>query len=134
MDQNKISMEHDLPIVYKARKMFSKQNKNRSIALELENKELLIIDKVEGFSIGAILISTVLNLDTSVFANTGNKINVADILQYIENSEEEKQDYDRKLASLKGLNAHTSYLLSREEEQEITKLGIFVTCEPKLES
>ena len=60
-----------------------------------------------------------------------NKDSVKDIFSYIEKTEnvQQKKEYYEKVETLKGLNAHASYLLSLEEEKELKDLSLLITCE-----
>lgn len=143
MNKNHILID-DLEIVPIARAIFKKYKHSKSLVIEFEDKGIIVVHETDNFSLGANLIRVFLKermqleLSENLLKSNGfnnSKIDILDILNYINSIEDDKKTQCYKsLQELRGCNAHTSYVISMEEEKQIKSLGINITCEPNLEN
>ncbi len=142
MKKNHITME-DLAIVPISRCFFQKHKDSKCIVLELKENEFVFAIKSKKLTIGASLLRELFEKegliekkDYEVFVNSfKGKIDIRNFISFLKSSESNKmQEYTNVLGSLVGCNAHVSYVIDPDEEKQIKSLGIYLTCEPNLES
>ena len=136
MDKNGIKLD-DYKMIPISRNWF--ENNHEGIVLELKDSEMFFIQNVNGISIIANLLISVLNkkFDLNIDVNKIKKLNITvkDIIQYlIKETKLNESKISEMLQILKGSYAHSSFILSLEEESELKELEVFLTCEPYLKS
>ena len=83
------------------------------------------------------ILKPILDLKTNILKSKSSVLSLDDVLIALsicaKNNEVAKKCYSY-LGKLKGLNAHSTYILSAGEENTLKKLGVYITCEPHFES
>ena len=133
MNENNITI-NDFELVKNAREIFrEKKIYNKMIVLKLENSKIIYATESEKYSCNVNLLLKVIenifniNIDKLLLYSKKSKININELIEYININHILNIDELKKV--LYGSYAHASTLISKEEENELRSLGIFVTCE-----
>jgi len=131
MKKNHISLE-DYEIIPIARDWF--KDRRIGVVVELNNSRMFFVEDIEGISITDNMIVSILNtmFGLNIILRQSD---VQDIKQYLMIKKKlSESEVLKMLEVFKGSYAHSSWVLSVEEEKKMKKLDIFLTCEPYLEN
>ena len=159
MLMNELELSADyIPVIPHSKKI-SKESNHPCISLELPNKKIVsgktkdLISAAGAVILNALktmakiddnipliddeILKPILDLKTNILKSKSSVLSLDDVLTALsicaKNNEIAKKCYGY-LGKLKGLNAHSTYILSAGEENTLKKLGIYITCEPHFES